>query len=115
MFGHLAYFANLRNPYGYLLFLFFAVGVNDVAAFTIGKRLGTGSCAARSARTRRGAEPVGAFAVSLLMPWVLRFSLPEFDVGALVLTGLIVGIGGQLGDLTISFIKGDWGSKIWGI
>jgi phosphatidate cytidylyltransferase len=41
MFGHLAYLANSNNPYGYLLFLFFAVSVNDVAAFTFGKLVGS--------------------------------------------------------------------------
>ena len=40
MFSHLGFLANTPNAYGYLLFLFFAVGLNDVAAFTFGKVLG---------------------------------------------------------------------------
>ncbi len=40
MFGHLAFLANSTNAYGYLLYLFFAVQLNDVAAFTFGKLFG---------------------------------------------------------------------------
>jgi len=107
MFGHLAYLANSNNPYGYLLFLFFAVSVNDVAAFTFGKLFGSRKLCSRISPNKTWGGALGAFIVSMMMPWVLHFSFPQFDATALVLTGLIVGVGGQLGDLTISFIKRD--------
>ena len=44
----------------------------------------------------------------------MNFSFPHFGTTELILTGLIVGIGGQLGDLTISFIKRDLGIKDMG-
>ena len=50
----------------------------------------------------------------MILPWLLWFSFPHFGAIELVLTGLIVGIGGQLGDLTISFIKRDIGIKDMG-
>ncbi len=50
----------------------------------------------------------------MILPWLLRFSLPEFGTTQLILTGLIVGIGGQLGDLSISVIKRDIGTKDMG-
>jgi len=55
-------------------------------------------------------------AVSMILPWLLRFSFPEFGRAPwqLILTGLIVGIGGQLGDLSISVIKRDIGTKDMG-
>ncbi len=40
MFAHFAFLANAGNAYGYLLFLLFAVELNDVAAFTCGRLLG---------------------------------------------------------------------------
>src|SRR5439155_4068450 len=40
MFGHLGFLANADHPYGYLLYLIFAVELNDVAAFTFGKLFG---------------------------------------------------------------------------
>ena len=50
----------------------------------------------------------------MLLPWLFRFSFPFFGAWQLVLTGLIVGIGGQLGDLSISVIKRDIGTKDMG-
>ncbi|PYJ01464.1 MAG: hypothetical protein DME25_18040 [Verrucomicrobia bacterium] len=40
MFGHLGFLANAPHAYGYLLYLIFAVELNDVAAFTCGKLFG---------------------------------------------------------------------------
>ncbi|HSY18162.1 MAG TPA: phosphatidate cytidylyltransferase, partial [Candidatus Acidoferrales bacterium] len=56
----------------------------------------------------------GALAVSMLLPWLLHFSFPHFGTTQLILTGLIVGVGGQLGDLAISIIKRDIGIKDMG-
>jgi phosphatidate cytidylyltransferase len=57
---------------------------------------------------------LGALTVSMVLPWIMRFSFPEFGPLQMVLTGLIVGIGGQLGDLSISVIKRDIGIKDMG-
>jgi hypothetical protein len=54
---------------------------------------------------------LSGLAVSLALPWLLRFSFPHFGPVELVLTGLIVGIGGQLSDLVMSLIKRDAGVK----
>lgn len=115
MFGHLSFLANSRHAYGYLLFLLVAVALNDVAAYVCGKLLCrfTGRHALRSQispnKTWEGS--LGALAFSMALPWVLRFSLPDFTARELILTGLIVGIGGQIGDLSISVIKRDVGIK----
>lgn len=117
MFLHLALLSNGPNAYGYLLFLVFAVELNDVAAFTFGRLLGkSGRHPLRSAispkKTWEGS--LGALGVSTALPWVMWFSFPHFGLVQLVLTGLIVGIGGQLGDLSISVIKRDVGVKDMG-
>ena len=114
MFGHVAFLANTRNAYGYLFYLIFAVELNDVAAFTCGKLFGRRQlCANVSPRkTREGA--LGAVLISALFPLVVRFALPGFTALECVLAGLIVGIGGQLGDLSISVIKRDIGVKDMG-
>ncbi|MCI0540128.1 MAG: phosphatidate cytidylyltransferase, partial [Verrucomicrobiales bacterium] len=57
---------------------------------------------------------IGALLVSLALPWVLRFSFPHFGPAQLIWAGAIVGIGGQLGDLSISVIKRDIGIKDMG-
>jgi len=111
MFGHLSFLANARNAYGYLLFLIFAVELNDVAAFTFGRLFGRHPLRSRISPGKTWEGSLGAAAVSMALPWLLWFSLPAFTPRELILTGLIVGIDGQMGDLSISVIKRDIGIK----
>ena len=114
MLGHLGFLANARDAYGYLLFLIIAVEVNDIAAFTCGKLFGRHPLRSEISPNKTWEGSLGALAVSMVLPWLLSFSFPHFGTLQLVLTGLIVGIGGQLGDLTISVIKRDLGVKDMG-
>jgi phosphatidate cytidylyltransferase len=114
MFCHLAFMANATNAYGYLLYVVFATEVNDVAAFTFGKLFGKHPLRSNISPKKTWEGAIGAFAVSMALPWLMRFSFPFFGPWQLILTGLIVGIGGQLGDLSISVIKRDIGIKDMG-
>jgi phosphatidate cytidylyltransferase len=114
MFMHLGLLANTGNAYGYLLFLVFAVEINDVAAYTFGRIFGKRKLRERISPNKTLAGSVGAIGVSMALPWLLWFSFPHFNPALLVLTGLIVGVGGQLGDLVISYIKRDIGIKDMG-
>lgn len=114
MFGHVMFLANSQNAYGYLIYLIFAVELNDVAAFTCGKLFGRRPLCTNVSpwKTREGA--LGAVLVSALFPLAVRFALPDFSALECVLAGLIVGVGGHLGDLSISVIKRDIGVKDMG-
>lgn len=114
MLGHAAFLANSRNAYGYLLYLLFAVELNDVAAYTCGKLFGRRPLCTNVSpwKTREGA--LGAVVISALFPLAVRFALPDFSAIECVIAGLIVGIGGHLGDLSISVIKRDTGVKDMG-
>ncbi len=114
MFGHLAFLANAHNAYGYLLYLLFAVPLCDVSAFTFGRLLGRRKFRPNISPNKTWAGAIGAFLVSMLFPWLVRFSFPEFTPRDLILAGVIVGIGSQLGDLSISVIKRDIGVKDMG-
>ena len=114
MFGHLAFLANSSNAYGYLLFLLFAVPLNDISAFTFGRLLGKRKFRPHISPNKTWAGAIGAFAISMALPWCVRFSFPDFGPRDLILTGIIVGIGGQLGDLSISLLKRDIGIKDMG-
>ncbi len=114
MFGHLGFLANSLNAYGYLCFVIFATEVNDIAAFTFGRLFGRHPLRDQISPKKTWEGALGALAVSMALPWLLRFSLPEFGTQELILTGLIVGLGGQLGDLSISVIKRDIGTKDMG-
>jgi len=114
MFGHLAYLTNSHHAINYLLYLVFAVELNDVAAFTFGRLFGKHPFRDVISPKKTWEGALGAFAVSMGLPWLMRFALPGFGTRELILTGVIVGIGGQLGDLSISVIKRDVGIKDMG-
>jgi len=114
MFGHLAFLANAKYAYAYLLFVLFAVELNDVAAFTFGKLFGRHPLRSNISPKKTWEGALGALAVSLALPWLLYFTFPHLEPRDLILIGLIVGIGGQLGDLAISVIKRDLGIKDMG-
>jgi len=114
MFGHLGFLANTRNAYGFICYIVFATELNDVAAFTFGRLFGRHPLRSKISPSKTWEGALGALAVSMLLPWLFRFSFPFFGAWQLILTGLIVGIGGQLGDLSISVIKRDIGTKDMG-
>jgi len=114
MFLHLAWFANTPYAYGYLLYIVFAVELNDVAAFTCGKLFGHRKLRSEISPNKTVGGAVGAVVVSLAAAFALSFSFPHFPAWQVLLAGLIVGIGGQLGDLAISYIKRDIGIKDMG-
>jgi phosphatidate cytidylyltransferase len=114
MFSHVGFLANSPHAYGYLLFLLLAVEGNDIAAFISGKIFGGRKLREAISPNKTWGGALGALAFSMALPWLLWFSFPHFGPLQLVLTGLIVGIGGQLGDLTISMIKRDIGVKDMG-
>ena len=111
MFGHLGFLANAINAYGFVCYIIFATALSDVAAFTFGKIFGRHPLRSEISPSKTWEGALGAFGVAMILPWLLRFSFPFFGVWQLSLTGLIVGIGGQLGDLSISVIKRDIGTK----
>jgi len=111
MFGHLGCIANARNAYGFICYIIFATALTDVAAFTFGKIFGRHPLRSEISPNKTWEGALGALCVAMILPWLLRFSFPFFGAWQLILTGLIVGIGGQLGDLSISVIKRDIGTK----
>jgi phosphatidate cytidylyltransferase len=114
MFGHLAFLANGRNAAGWILFLLFSVPLCDVAAFTFGKMFGRDRMRPNISPNKTWQGSTGAFLVGMALPWIFRFSLAGFGTRELLLAGVIVGIGSQLGDLSISVIKRDIGIKDMG-
>jgi phosphatidate cytidylyltransferase len=90
------------------------VELNDVAAFVCGKLLGRHQLRSNISPKKTWEGALGALTVSLALPWALWFTFPHFRPVDLVGVGLIVGIGGQLGDLAISVIKRDLGIKDMG-
>ena len=115
MLGHLGHLANSNSSEGYLLFLLFAVELNDVAAFTFGKLFGRHPLRSKISPKKTWEGALGGFCISMILPWLVRFSFPDgFGTTQLLLAGVIVGIGGPMGDLAISVIKRDLDVKDMG-
>jgi phosphatidate cytidylyltransferase len=113
MFGQLAFLANAPNRYGYLCFVLFATAVSDVAAFLTGRIFGRHPLRSAISPGKTWEGSLGALLLALALPWLLRFSFPHFGPLQLILAGLIVGLGGQLGDLFSSMLKRELGLKDW--
>jgi phosphatidate cytidylyltransferase len=114
MFGHIAFLANSAYAYNYLGYLVLAVELNDVAAYIFGKLFGRHALRSNISPKKTCEGAAGALAMSLLLPWVLYFTFPRFSAMDYIVVGLIVGAGGQLGDLIVSVIKRDLGIKDMG-
>ena len=115
MFGHLAILTISRHAEGYLLFFLFAIAVNDIAAFTFGQIFGRHPLRKKISPQKSWEGALGATAVSLGLPWLLDFSFPPgLDGTHKLLIGVIVGAGGHIGDLVMSYIKRDLGVKDMG-
>jgi phosphatidate cytidylyltransferase len=114
MFGHLGFLADTFYSNAYVLYLVFAVEIADVSAYVFGKLFGRHKLRSNISPNKTVEGSIGAMMVSLALPWLFRGTLVEFGPLQLVLTGLIVGVGGQLGDLVISMIKRDVGIKDMG-
>ena len=96
---------------GLLLFLVFLTQFNDVAQFVWGKTIGhTKVVPTVSPGKTRGGLLGGFFTTmvlaALLGPWLTPMSLMHS-----IAAGVIIGLGGFLGDVTISAVKRDVGSK----
>lgn len=113
-FGSLGLLVSSANAYGFICYMIFATEVCDIAAFTFGRLFGRHPLRNKISPNKTVEGALGALLVALLLPWLLRFSFPFFDATKLILTGLIVGVGGQLGDLSISLIKRELGIKNMG-
>src|SRR5262249_62013716 len=99
MFGHLALLANARDAYGYLLFLFFAVEISDVAAYVCGRLLGRRPLRSEISPAKTWEGAAGGLAVALALPWLLRFSPPGLVGGGLWVPGPLPRRRGPPGDL----------------
>ncbi len=114
MFGHISFLADSYYSANYVLYLVFATQMADIAAYNFGKLFGRHKLRDNISPNKTVEGAVGALLVSLCLPWLFRSTFPEFGPLQLILAGLIMGVGSQLGDLTISLIKRDLGIKDMG-
>ncbi len=112
--GHLGYLAQSDYGYGYVLFVLIATQLNDAMAFLWGKLFGKTTWTVLSPKkTIEGSllALVSSIAIAFIN-WPIAF--PHFQWWLVLLIGLVVGAGGQVGDLVMSTFKRDLGIKDFG-
>ncbi len=113
--GHLSYMTNDTHYRSLVLLLIFCVQFNDVIVYIVSKSLGGPSLAPQTSPNKTIYGALGSVVLTtLLVYWLSGIVFAQGQLAEplqrLVL-GLLISIGGQLGDLTISSIKRDVGIK----
>lgn len=113
--GDLSYMTNDTHFRSLVLLLIFCVQLNDVFAYIVGKSLGGPKLAPQTSPNKTISGAIGAVVLTtLLVYWLSGIVFPEGQLDEplqRVVLGLLISIGGQLGDLTVSAIKRDVGIK----
>lgn len=120
--GHLAYIANARLPgdagWDYrplMCMVILALQFNDIAAYVCGKSFGRRHIFPHTSPNKTLGGHLGALVLTTaLSVWLGRMvfaGTPLAAWGHLVAIGIILSVGGQLGDLVLGSIKRDLGVK----
>jgi phosphatidate cytidylyltransferase len=113
--SHLGYMANDWNYRPIVLMLLIAVGLNNIAAYVIGKSLGGPKLLPNTSPNKTISGSIGALLVTtgfvLIVAGPVFAGTPMAGPWHRLGLGVIVSIAGQLGDLMLSSIKRDIGIK----
>lgn len=112
--AHLTYLALWQSGLGLVLYVVLATQLNDVVAFLTGKLFGRRHWTTLSPnKTAEGSLGALAFGIAFaFVNWPLAF--PELPWWGALGLGIIVGGGGQIGDLTLANFKRNVGIKDFG-
>ncbi len=116
--GHLAYLLVLPkagNPHGggfaLLLYLIVLTQLNDISQFWCGKLFGRRPIIPNINRNKTWEGLLGGLCVTILFAVILAPYMTPLGPWASVGAGLIIGLGGFTGDVTLSAVKRDIGIK----
>ncbi len=116
--SHLAFLLVLpagANPVaggaGLVLYLVFLTQFNDVAQYLWGKALGRHRVIPRVSPNKTWEGFLGGLATTTVLALVLAPLLTPLDWPRALMAGLLIGLGGFIGDVTISALKRDIGVK----
>jgi phosphatidate cytidylyltransferase len=112
--AHLTYLATWEGGLGLVLYVVLATQLNDVVAFLFGKLFGRRHWTALSPnKTVEGSLGALVFGIVFaFINWQLAF--PQLPWWMVLGLGVIVGAGGQIGDLTLANFKRNVGIKDFG-
>jgi phosphatidate cytidylyltransferase len=103
------------NPHGggpgLVLYLLLLTEFNDVAQYIWGRTLGRHKVIPKVSPNKTVEGFLGGVATTLLLAWLLAPRLTPLTPGEALLAGVIIGVGGFVGDVVISALKRDLGIK----
>lgn len=103
------------NPFaggiGLVLYLVCLTELNDVAQYIWGKSFGRRKIVPKVSPNKTWAGLMGGIGTTILLAYILAPVLTPFSKQDSIFVGLIIGIGGFLGDITVSAVKRDIGIK----
>ncbi len=111
--GHLILLREIQ-PFGreYTYLIFFTTWFSDTVAYSVGTKFGQYQLAKKISPKKTWEGAIAGFLTSLLVALLFKIILlRQFSYLQALLIGIILGIGGQLGDLTESFLKRQVGVK----
>jgi phosphatidate cytidylyltransferase len=99
------------NPHGggpaLVLFLVFLTQFNDVAQYLWGRTLGRHKVIPKVSPNKTVEGLLGGLLTTVVLAWLLARWLTPFDDAEAVVAGVILGLGGFVGDVVISALKRD--------
>jgi phosphatidate cytidylyltransferase len=102
---------NLAGGAGLLFFLVFLTQFNDVAQYTWGKLFGQHPVVPKVSPKKTQEGLLGGVLTTVLMAWIIAAYLTPLTHQQALVAGILIGLGGFLGDVVISAIKRDIGVK----
>jgi phosphatidate cytidylyltransferase len=112
--AHLSYLERSPLGLGYLLYVLLATQLNDAFGFIFGKLFGRHKWTSISPNKTIEGAVLAATATLLLALAQWKIAMPNVPLWGVIAAGLIVGIGGQVGDLTMANVKRNVGVKDFG-
>jgi phosphatidate cytidylyltransferase len=112
--GHLSWLAQTPFGIGPLLYVVLATQLNDVLAFLFGKRFGRHRWTTLSPNKTVEGSLLAVVATVALTFLQAPIAFPHVPPWGVLLAGLTVGVGGQVGDLTMALVKRSAGVKDFG-
>lgn len=96
---------------GLVLFLVVLTQLNDVLQYLWGKTLGRHKIVPKVSPNKTWEGFLGGFGTTVVLAWLIAPYLTPIRPGMALIAGLIIGMAGFVGDVTISALKRDLGIK----
>jgi len=112
--AHLAFIGDHPYGYAYILFLIIGTELNDASAYLTGKMFGKRPLVPNISPKKTVEGALGSLLLTSFYVWFVHRWLPGFNLYLLILSVIILWVGGTMGDLVMSFVKRDIGIKDMG-